>query len=66
MAADGFPMYYKFGYKSAMDSNSAIVQLKSSYVLKTGERTGDGIRHQMVHILENMFAITNLKMNMVI
>ncbi|MCI2227802.1 YHYH protein [Polaribacter sp. MSW13] len=42
-AADGFPMYYKMGYKNPMDSNSEVVKLKSSYVLKQGERPGNGI-----------------------
>ncbi|GAA5219389.1 hypothetical protein GCM10025777_00190 [Membranihabitans marinus] len=42
-AADGFPMYYKMGYKDPMDANSGVIQLKSSYVLKQGERPGDGI-----------------------
>jgi len=42
-AADGFPMYYKMGYKDVMDANSGVIQLKSSYVLRQGERPGDGI-----------------------
>jgi|GEM_PF-1521559 len=42
-AADGFPMYYKMGYKNPMDPNSEVVKLKSSYALKEGERPGDGI-----------------------
>lgn len=42
-AADGFPMYYKMGYKNPMDANSGTIELKSSYVLKKGERPGDGI-----------------------
>lgn len=42
-AADGFPMYYKMGYKDPMDTNSEIIQLKSSYTLKQGERPGDGV-----------------------
>ncbi|MCK0132080.1 YHYH protein [Flavobacteriaceae bacterium F08102] len=42
-AADGFPMYYKMGYKDPMDPTSEVIQLKSSYVLKQGERPGDGI-----------------------
>lgn len=42
-AADGFPMYYKMGYKDPMNAKSEIIQLKSSYVLINGERPGDGI-----------------------
>ena len=42
-AADGFPVYYKYGYKDANDSLSGVIKLSSSYVLKTGERPGDGI-----------------------
>lgn len=41
-AADGFPVYYKYGYSDAQDNNSAVVTLTSSYQLKTGERPGDG------------------------
>ncbi|MDX2360598.1 MAG: YHYH protein [Crocinitomicaceae bacterium] len=37
-AADGFPIYYKYG----MDSNGEIKELKSAYDLKAGERSGDG------------------------
>lgn len=42
-AADGFPIYYKYGYADANDSNSAVVELNSSYQLKIGARPGDGI-----------------------
>lgn len=42
-AADGFPMYYKMGYKNPMNANSQVVQLKSSYTLKKGERPGNSI-----------------------
>jgi ribonuclease BN (tRNA processing enzyme) len=42
-AADGFPMYYKMGYANPMDANSGVIQLKSSYGLKQGERPGDGV-----------------------
>ncbi|MBU2997107.1 YHYH protein [Cellulophaga baltica] len=42
-AADGFPMYYKMGYKDPMDANSELIQLKSSYTLKQGERPGNGV-----------------------
>lgn len=41
-AADGFPVYYKYGYSDAMNNTSAVVELSSSYQLKAGERPGDG------------------------
>jgi hypothetical protein len=40
-AADGFPIYYKYGYASA--ESSQLVELTSSYKLKDGNRPGDGI-----------------------
>lgn len=42
-AADGFPIYYKMGYKDPMNSKSEVIELKSSYSLKKGERPGDGV-----------------------
>jgi hypothetical protein len=42
-AADGFPLYYKYGYSDANDGGSNVVELASSYVLKTGDRPGDGV-----------------------
>ncbi|WP_422361063.1 YHYH protein [Reichenbachiella sp.] len=41
-AADGFPIYYKYGYTDENDGSSAIKELKSSYQLKSGSRTGTG------------------------
>lgn len=41
-AADGFPIYYKYGYTDANDPTSNIVELESSYQLKSGSRPGDG------------------------
>jgi len=38
-AADGFPIYYKYGY----DENGQIVSFQSGYQLKKGKRPGDGI-----------------------
>ncbi|GAB5416832.1 MAG: hypothetical protein Crog4KO_16980 [Crocinitomicaceae bacterium] len=38
-AADGYPIYYKWGY----DTSGAITALESGYRLKEGERSGDGI-----------------------
>ncbi len=37
-AADGFPIYYKYGY----DDQGNLIEMKSGYRLKTGERPGDG------------------------
>ncbi|MCB0494550.1 MAG: YHYH protein [Cyclobacteriaceae bacterium] len=42
-AADGFPVYYKYGYADANDPASSIIELSPSYQLKTGSRPGDGI-----------------------
>ena len=42
-AADGFPVYYSFGYSTANDNKSGVKALKSSYRLKSGNRPGDGV-----------------------
>ena len=42
-AADGFPIYYKYAYANASDNTSKIIEMVSSYRLKTGKRSGDGI-----------------------
>ena len=42
-AADGFPIYYKYAYSDPMDSSSSIIEMTSSYQLKSGDRAGDGI-----------------------
>ena len=42
-AADGFPIYYKNVYTNPLDANSGIVDLSSSYSLKSGSRSGDGL-----------------------
>ena len=39
-AADGFPIYAMYGYSSPDDPNSAVIELSSSYVLKSGNRPG--------------------------
>ncbi|MCC9606486.1 YHYH protein [Blastopirellula sp. JC732] len=39
-AADGFPIYALYGYKDPKDASSEIVELDSSYQLKTGTRPG--------------------------
>jgi hypothetical protein len=41
-AADGFPLYYKYIYADAQNSNSAIVEATSCFILKSGNRPGDG------------------------
>ena len=42
-AADGFPIYYKYAYTEAEDNGSEVIQMTSSYQLKTGDRPGDGV-----------------------
>ena len=42
-AADGFPIYYKYGYGNAIDNTTAVEAMTSSYRLKTGARPGNGI-----------------------
>ncbi len=42
-AADGFPIYYKYAYSDASDNSSAIIEMTTSYQLKSGTRPGDGI-----------------------
>ena len=41
-AADGYPIYYAYGFSSADDNSSSMKMLSSSYQLKSGERHGDG------------------------
>ncbi|MBP6350526.1 MAG: YHYH protein [Candidatus Obscuribacter sp.] len=41
-AADGFPIYAQYGYRSAREASGALVKLKSSYCLKRGNRPGGG------------------------
>ena len=41
-AADGYPIYYMYGYSSMNDSTSMVKALASSYQMKAGERSGDG------------------------
>jgi hypothetical protein len=40
-AADGFPIYGVWGYRSAMDSASGLITLRPSYRLKRGLRPSD-------------------------
>jgi hypothetical protein len=39
-AGDGFPIYGPYGYADATDPASEVVELRSSYQLKSGERSG--------------------------
>lgn len=39
-AADGFPIYGKYGYADSLDSTSGVVEYKSGYELKEGVRDG--------------------------
>ena len=41
-AADGFPVYYKYVYQDPTDMQSAIVEVNSCYILRSGNRPGDG------------------------
>ena len=41
-AADGFPISYKYAYSTSSDANSNVVEMTSSYQLKSGDRPGDG------------------------
>ncbi len=42
-AADGFPIYYKYAFSDAMNSNSPVMEMEPGYRLKSGDRPGDGI-----------------------
>ncbi|MEP1782147.1 YHYH protein [Reichenbachiella sp.] len=42
-AADGFPIYYKYGYSTADNSSSDVKSLTSGFTLRSGEREGDGV-----------------------
>ena len=42
-AADGFPIYYKYAFSDPNDLSSPIIEMSSSYNLKSGSRPGDGI-----------------------
>ncbi|WP_405414831.1 YHYH protein [Maribacter sp. Asnod1-A12] len=42
-AADGFPIYYKYAYSESTDNTSEIIEMTSSYQLKSGNRPGDGV-----------------------
>lgn len=42
-AADGFPIYYKYAFSDPFDETSSIIEMTTSYRLKTGIRPGDGI-----------------------
>jgi len=41
-AADGYPIYYAYGYSTSNDNSSSMKMLSSSYQLKSGDRPGDG------------------------
>ena len=41
-AADGYPIYYAYGFSSADDNSSSVKMLSPSYQIKSGERPGDG------------------------
>ncbi len=60
-AADGFPVYYAFGYKQADDPKSGIVKLTTSFQLKKGERpsgrAGPGGRYDGAFIQDYEFVV---------
>jgi hypothetical protein len=39
-AADGFPIYAQWGYSDAKDAKSPLTKVRSSYRLKSGQRSG--------------------------
>ncbi len=41
-AADGYPVYGKYGYSDPNNANSSIAEVTSSYRLKSGTRPGNG------------------------
>lgn len=41
-AADGFPIYYAWGYKKPNSDESQLIKLKPSFELRKGQRPGDG------------------------
>ena len=41
-AADGYPIYYKYGYSDPNDNTSAIVELTSCWGVKSGSRSTSG------------------------
>lgn len=59
-AADGFPIYAKWGHADPKDARSPIVELKSNWRLKTGSRpetaTGPGGTHDGAFIQDYEFA----------
>ena len=42
-AADGFPIYSGYGPSNPTELHTELIELKSSYRLKSGQRPGDGI-----------------------
>ena len=60
-AADGFPVYYAFGYQQADDPKSSVVKLTTSFRLKQGQRpsgsAGPGGRYDGAFIQDYEFAL---------
>ena len=60
-AADGFPVYYAFGYQQADDPESSVVKLTTSFRLKQGQRpsgsAGPGGRYDGAFIQDYEFAL---------
>ena len=60
-AADGFPVYYAFGYQQADDPKSSVVKLTTSFRLKQGQRpsgsAGPGGRYDGAFIQDYEYAL---------
>ena len=60
-AADGFPVYYAFGYQQADDPESSVVKLTTSFRLKQGQRpsgsAGPGGRYDGAFIQDYEFSL---------
>lgn len=56
-AADGFPIYAPMGHSNPLDPNSPLVDMRSSYALKSGFRTGGndcpGGRHEVTAFVQD-------------
>ena len=61
LAADGFPVYYAFGYQQADDPKSSVVKLTTSFRLKQGQRpsgsAGPGGRYDGAFIQDYEYAL---------
>ncbi len=58
-AADGFPIYGPYGYRSPRDPNSGLTKLKPSYRVKSGNRDNVGNSHSGTNSGGNSWATGN-------